>query len=82
MILKFLNKYNKETEIAQCITREDVFKKIHNYLETIQFKSYYTILNFENTKRITLDYGSHTEFFIIESEKKENLIKIFQLKED
>lgn len=83
MILKFLNKKNEEIEIIKSSDKENINKAMNDYLNKIKFKSYYTRINFENEKRIIIDYGSHSEFFIVESENdKENMFEIFGLRID
>jgi uncharacterized protein with von Willebrand factor type A (vWA) domain len=52
---------------------EEAFSVIKEYLESINFKSYYYRKNFLEDGTIWLDYGSHSHFFFIkETEEKTN----------
>ena len=82
MVLKFLNNKDDIIEIAKISNKEDAFKETNLYLNKIKFKSYYTIINFVSEKKLIIDYGSHTQFFVIESENNENLIDMFGTKKE
>lgn len=82
MVLKFLNNKDNIIEIAKINNKEDAFKEMNLYLNKIKFKSYYTIINFVSEKKLIIDYGSHTQIFVIESENNENLIDMFGTKKE
>lgn len=54
------------------ISEVDSFSKANQVMrekiKEINFKSYYTRINFETEKRIWIDFGSHTKFFVFELE--------------
>lgn len=59
-------KNNIKTEIARCSTLEKCFVKITERLNDIGFKSYYQRYRYINdSKELTIDYGSHIAFFEI-----------------
>lgn len=70
---------DKKELIAECNSIEDAFSKIMDYLEKIKFKSYYQrviLPNKEDTnKEIWVDYGSHYNFFYINSFTDDELIE-------
>lgn len=64
MKLYFQNSEGKEKLIAEPTTHKDLWSKINKYLDQIGFKSYYTRIMSRDDEFI-IDYGSHTEFFIV-----------------
>lgn len=64
MKLYFKNSKGKEKLIAEPTTRNELWSKVSEYLDVIGFKSYYTRI-LGNDTEFTIDYGSHTEFFIV-----------------
>jgi hypothetical protein len=68
MKLIFQNSRNEERVIAECSTIEEVHKEINKFLDTHNFKSYYTRVmpDGDNPNRVILDVGSWSEFFKID----------------
>lgn len=64
MKLYFKNSKGKEKLIAEPTTHNELWSKINEYLDEIDFESYYTRIMGNDTE-FTIDYGSHTEFFIV-----------------
>lgn len=64
MELYFQNNKGKEKLIAAPNGFNDLWLKINEYLDQIGVKSYYTRVINHNTE-FKIDYGSHTEFFIV-----------------
>ena len=81
MILYFKNSAGIEREIGQPNTYKSTCKMIDKFLEEHNFKSYYIRIQKEydnpyykidKTKtRYVFDVGSHTEFFILNTEGKQ-----------
>lgn len=64
MKLYFKNYKGKEKLIATPQDYDDLWHEIHKYLDKMNFKSYYTrIIN--RNEEFKIDYGSHTEFFVV-----------------
>lgn len=83
MVLKFLDRYGNYSSLGSFQEKEDVFKKMHEYVEGIKFKSYYTRINYLGKDKIEVDFGSHSEFFYVEAENEdEDLIDIFAIKKE
>lgn len=64
MLLYFENSRGYRTLISNPTTVKDMWKDIKLFLENHNFKSYYTRVNF-GEKEWEIDFGSHTEFFIV-----------------
>lgn len=73
MILYFQNSNNEEIEIGRGKTLKEINKISNQFLKDHNFKSYYTRVTFENKNRVSLDFGSHIEFFIITNEDDTNV---------
>lgn len=68
MRLIFRNSFEKERVIAHVKNREEALKEINNFLEGYNYKSYYYRVWSSEDGRTWFDVGSHSEFFILESE--------------
>lgn len=77
MILKFEDRYREMHEIAKCKTIEKLNIEMKTYLSKINFKSYYYNITLISNSEVRVDYGSHSEFFYVYSEKDENLRELF-----
>ena len=64
MKLYFKNSRGEERLIAECETVQGVYEWIHAFLDEHNFKSYY-MRSWGNDDGITIDVGSHSEFFNI-----------------
>lgn len=53
-----------EQFIAECDTVQEAHKEIRKFLDKHSYKSYYT-RSWSNGDGVTIDVGSHTEFFIL-----------------
>ena len=64
MKLYFKNSQGKERLIAECETVQDAHKEIDKFLNEHNFKSYYS-RSWGNEDGVTIDVGSHSEFFVL-----------------
>lgn len=64
MKLYFENGCGKERLIAECKTVQDAHKEIDKFLNEHNFKSYYS-RSWGNEDGVTIDVGSHSEFFVL-----------------
>ena len=68
----------KEELLAIAKSLSEANKIMQEKIASINFKSYYTRINFEDDKRVWIDYGSHTKFFIFELEdSNKSFMKLF-----
>ncbi len=65
MKLYFQNSRGKERLIAEPTSEEEVAKEIEKFLYDHNFKSYY-IRMWEENGRLKFDFGSWSEFFILD----------------
>ena len=77
MKLYFENSQGKERLIAECETVQEAHKEIDKFLDEHNFKSYYT-RSWGNDDGVTIDVGSHSEFFNIKSISYNDYIKQLQ----
>lgn len=71
MTLYFQSSNDKRRELGKYTTKEDIYKKIKNFLNEHSFTSYYTRIWREGSE-VWLDVGScWGEFFIVEDEDGE-----------
>ena len=66
--LYFRDSKNKIRLLYENVNEDEVFKKIHNFLDEHNYKSYYT-RSWTYKGVTTYDVGSHTEFFLYGEEK-------------
>lgn len=64
MKLYFKNSQGKERLIVECETLEEIHEAISNFLDEHNFKCYYT-RSWGDEEGVTIDVGSHSEFFRI-----------------
>lgn len=64
MKLYFKNRQGEERLIAECETVQEAHKEINKFLDEHNFKCYYT-RSWGEDEGVTLDVGSHSEFFRI-----------------
>lgn len=64
MKLFFKNSEGKIRQIAKCETVKDVGHEIQKFLDAHNYKSYYQ-RSWGNDKKVVIDVGSHTEFFVL-----------------
>ena len=64
MKLIFKNSRGKERVIAEPTNGDEIFKEINKFLDDHNFKSYYS-RSWDNEDGITIDVGSHSEFFVL-----------------
>lgn len=74
MKLYLKNSQGKERLIAECETVKDVSNEIHKFLDERKYKSYYSRF-WGDDEKITVDVGSHSEFFIIRGISYDDYIK-------
>ena len=74
MKLYFKNSQGKERLIAECETVQEVHKEIDKFLNEHNFKSYY-MRSWGNEDAVTIDVGSHSEFFRIKGISHSEYIK-------
>lgn len=77
MKLYFENSQCKEWLIAECETVQEAHKEIDKFLDEHNFKSYYT-RSWGNDDGVTIDVGSHSEFFNIKGISYNDYIKQLQ----
>ena len=66
--VNFENRYEEITPLARVPTLQDAWEVIENHLNKINFKVYYyRTWNVTPTRR-KVDYGSHSEFFLLEND--------------
>ena len=73
MKVYFEDRYGRYREIADVKTKEQVNKSIADFLKRHNFKSYYTrnwIRETETEFFVVYDVGSHSEFFCVPFENK------------
>lgn len=68
--LYFQNHFRQEKFIDSVDSLEDSFVLIENFLKDKNIKSYYSRYWLTENGDITIDFGSHTEFFIIKNGKE------------
>ena len=61
--LLFLKEFDTLTPMGEFKSEEEIDKKINEYIQSINFKSYYFRSHGKNPK--VCDFGSHTMFFHI-----------------
>ena len=61
--LYFINSRGEYRLLHENVTKKEMFKLIHLFLEEHNFKSYYT-RSWNTDEGTMLDVGSHTEFFL------------------
>ena len=64
MKLYFKDSQGEERFIAECEKVKDVGKEIRKFLDERSYRSYYTRI-WGTTEEVTLDVGSHWEFFVV-----------------
>lgn len=71
MNLYFLDANDKQHLVARNVSEEDAIPKmlIDLYNRYPDFKNYYQRTWWDNFHRYWIDYGSHTEFYILQEEK-------------
>ena len=71
MNLYFLDKENKQHLVVRDVSEEDAIPKmlIDLYNRYPNFKNYYQRVWWDEFHRMWIDYGSHTEFYILQDEK-------------
>lgn len=71
MNLYFLDKNDKQHLVARDVIEEDAMPKmlIDLYNRYPDFKNYYQRVWWDEFHRMWIDYGSHTEFYILQEEK-------------
>ena len=74
MKLYFKNSQGKERLIAECETLDEIREEISNFLDERNFKCYYT-RSWGNDEGVTIDVGSHSEFFKIKGIAHSDYIK-------
>lgn len=74
MKLYFQNSKGEERVIAEPTNREEVIKEINKFLDSHNFKSYYTRV-WEENGRLKFDCGSWSEFFYLEGMTYEEYVK-------
>lgn len=77
MKLYFKNSRDEERLIAECETVQDAHKEINKFLDERNFKCYYK-RSWGNEEGVTIDYGSHTDFFKIKGVSYNDYIKALQ----
>lgn len=86
MTIYFLDKKDNKTIIGTAKDVNEANKLMMDYINnTLKFKSYYTRVLFDSETKVTIDYGSHTEFFIYELDEEEaknkNFYEIYKIKQ-
>ena len=74
MKLYFKNSQGKERPIAECETVQEAHKEISKFLDEYNFKCYYT-RSWGDEDGVTIDVGSHSEFFKIKGISYSEYIK-------
>ena len=71
MNLYFLDKRDKQHLVARDVDEQDAITKMTIDLcnRYPDFKSYYNRVWWDEFHRMWIDYGSHTEFYILQEEK-------------
>ena len=71
MNLYFLDKEDKQHLVASGVSEEDAVPKmlIDLYNRYPDFKNYYQRVWWDEFHRMWIDYGSYTEFYILQDEK-------------
>lgn len=77
MKLYFKNSQGKERLIAECETLNEIHEEISDFLDEHNFKCYYT-RSWGDEKGVTIDFGSHLEFFILKGISHSEYIKELQ----
>lgn len=77
MKLYFKNSQGKERLIAECETLDEIHEEISNFLDKHNFKCYYT-RSWGDEEGVTIDVGSHSEFFKIKGISHSDYIKELQ----
>ena len=74
MELYFKNCQGEERLIAECDTVKDVGREIQKFLDSHNYKSYYSRI-WGNDEGVTIDVGSYTEFFLVKGISHNEYIK-------
>ena len=74
MKLYFKNSQGEERLIAECETLDEIHEEISNFLDEHNFKCYYT-RSWGGEEGVTIDVGSHSEFFKIKGISHNDYIK-------
>ena len=71
MNLYFVDKYDNQHLVAKDVGETDVMARmpIDLYNRYPNFKNYYNRTWWDEFHRLWIDYGSHTEFYILQEEK-------------
>lgn len=77
MKLYFENSQGKERLIAECKTAKDVGKEIQKFLDDHNYKSYYSRI-WGDKDGVTIDVGSHSEFFKVKGISYNEYLKSLQ----
>ena len=62
-----INIYHNTTKIGEAVDQESAMNVMNAYLDQIKFKSYYMRM-WDDGEKITVDYGSHYNFFYIKED--------------
>ena len=72
----FQNSENKERVVGRVVEPKDIMNVIKDFLDDHNYKSYYTrIWYHEQDNRTWFDVGSHTEFFFVEGNIYNEMVK-------
>lgn len=77
MLLYFEDSRGQRRIISNPTTVSDMWKDINNFLSNHNYKSYYSRVNFGETEWV-IDFGSHSDFFIVKNfddEDKKEIMK-------
>lgn len=66
--VNFKNHYEEIIPLARVPTLQDAWNVIQKHLSEINFKVYYYRTWNENPTRRIVDYGSHSEFFLLDND--------------
>lgn len=66
--VNFENRYEEIVPLARVSTLEDAWEIIEEYLTKINFKVYYYRIWDETPTRRKVDFGSHSEFFLLDND--------------
>ena len=75
--LYFRNSRGEERLIAECETVQKAHKEIHKFLDSHEYESYYS-RSWGDWASVTIDVGSHSEFFILKGIGHNEYIKELQ----
>lgn len=72
MKVYFQKNKNDRMQIGTASSTEEANKMMMAYIQDeLHFKSYYTRVMFDSKTKVTIDYGSHTQFFVFELDEEE-----------